>query len=329
MTSIKIKEIAIYHPENIVTNEFYIEEHKKQGNDVKEFLEDVLGRDKRYVIDQDDENSFTMALKASKHVLEKASMTGDVLDMIVFSSQTPEYLATTNAIQLHHALKAGHHTMVMDSNANCAGMMVAIDQTSRYLLQNEHVHTALVVGSDFNTLMGNPEQAITYGNLGDASCAIILEKTTEDTGFIDSIYHTNSVTHANTFFPRHGLTKTIRGEAKDQSIDWIPFDGDMALAPTYEMMEKILDRNHLSIKDIDAFCLSQFSIANIKRVQSHFDIEDHKIMYIGDQFGYTGTSSPFIALHEGIQTGRIKRGDTVLFWTIGGGFQLACMLFTY
>ncbi|MBE3649126.1 3-oxoacyl-[acyl-carrier-protein] synthase III C-terminal domain-containing protein, partial [Paenibacillus polymyxa] len=54
-----------------------------------------------------------------------------------------------------------------------------------------------------------------------------------------------------------------------------------------------------------------------------------QMIYVGDRYGYTGTSSPFIALYEGIGSGRIRRGDHVLFWTIGAGYQLVAMLFKY
>ncbi|GGH84635.1 3-oxoacyl-[acyl-carrier-protein] synthase-3 [Pullulanibacillus pueri] len=327
MEHIKIRDIAIYHPETIRDNEFYLQHFKKQGRDITKFLDKVLGRKQRFVIENNEENSLTMAVESSKRVLEKAQLTGKDLDLIVFSSQTPEYLATTNALQLHRALQASTKTITMDSNANCAGMTLAIDQAARYMLSNPRINTVLIVGSDYNTLMSNPEEEITYANFGDASCAVILEKTDEDTGFIDSIYFTDSSTYDKTYFPRHGLSKMFNHENK--GIQWLPFDGDIALPPAYEMIETLLKRNNKGTEDIGAFCLSQFSISNIERIQEHFSIADEKIMYIGDRFGYTGTSSPFIALHEGIEAGRIKRGDTVLFWTIGGGYQMVAMLLTY
>jgi 3-oxoacyl-[acyl-carrier-protein] synthase III len=329
MTHVKMKEIAIYHPEKSISNDFYIEHFKKLGRDSTNFIENILGRKSRYVIDNDDENSLTMAIEASKRVLEKANMKGKDLDMIIFSSQIPEYTAPTNAIQLHHELEAGNKTMVMDSNANCAGMTLAVDHASRYMLGNPHVNSVLVVGSDYNSLMGNPEEEITYANFGDAACAVILEKTEEETGFIDSIYFTDSVTYDKTYFPRNGLSKAIHGNEGNQSIQWLPFDGSIAMPPTYDMFETVLTRNNLSMEDINAFCLSQFSLSNIKTIQEHYNLEDSQIMYVGDRFGYTGTSSPFIALHEGIESGRIKRGDTILFWTIGGGYQLAALVFKY
>lgn len=327
-TNITIREMAIYHPSKCVKNDFYLEHFKNKGRDSSNFIENVLGRDARFVIENEDENSLTMAYEASKSVLEKAGLSGKDLDMIFFSSQTPEYLTTTNAIKLHHMLEASNQTMILDTNANCAGMLVAMDQASRYMLSNPHVKRALVVGSDYNTLMSNPDEEITYANFGDAACAVILEKTNEPEGFLDSIYYTDSVTYNNTNFPRSGLSNMVR-KHEEQSIIWIPFDGSIAMPPTYEMFETVLSRNNLSISDIDAFCLSQFSIANINTIREHYQLEEDKFMYIGDRFGYTGTSSPLLSFYDGVEKGSIKRGDTVLFWTIGGGYQLVALLWKY
>jgi 3-oxoacyl-[acyl-carrier-protein] synthase-3 len=50
---------------------------------------------------------------------------------------------------------------------------------------------------------------------------------------------------------------------------------------------------------------------------------------VGDEFGYTSTSSPFIALHRAITSGKIQRGDKVLFWTVGAGWQNVAMVVEY
>ena len=110
---------------------------------------------------------------------------------------------------------------------------------------------------------------------------------------------------------------------------WLPFDGAMSLPYVYEMFEKILQRNQMTIEDIDYFCLSQFALVNILKIQERFNIPDEKSIYVGDRYGYTGTSSPFVALYEGIEKGRIKRGDNVLFWMIGGGYEFITMLYQY
>lgn len=328
--TIKIHTVEIYHPQKTVTNKDYLKHYKNvHGKDISHFLE-IMGRDKRYLIDNPEENTITMAIEASKRVLRKAGLEGKDIDMIVFSSQVPEYTTPTNAMFIHHAIEAKKDTIIYDMNANCAGMTIALEQASRYMLSNPHVSKALLVGSDYLSLISNPDDAMTYANFGDAAAAIILEKAeTDDSGFIDGMFEVDSTNRNNILYPERGLAYSIKEGDKADHMLWLPFDGAMSLPYVYKQFDAILKRNNLTIEDIDAFCLSQFALINIKRIQDEFEIPEEKIVYVGDKYGYTGTSSPFIALHEGIQTGKIKRGDLVLFWTIGGGHEFVTLLFRY
>jgi 3-oxoacyl-[acyl-carrier-protein] synthase III len=328
MNNIKIKALEIYHPELSVHNDYFINFFEQQKDrQIGSFLEH-MGRKERFVIDHDQENSLTMGIEASKRVLEKAKMSGEDIDMIVFSTQVPETTFPANAMFVHSAIAAKHETIILDSNANCAGMTVAVEQASRYMQANPHVKTALVIGSDHNTLIANPDQEITYANYGDAAAAVILEKTEEDTGFMDSIYYTNSIYSEKIKFPAEGLSNAIRN-GRGKFIQWLPFDGSIALPPTYQMIATLLERNGLTPQDIKLYCFSQFALGNINKIQEQFAIQDEQIVYVGDKYGYTGTSSPFLALYEGVNNGRIQRGEYILFWTIGSGFQLIAMLFKY
>ncbi|KEO78317.1 ketoacyl-ACP synthase III [Paenibacillus polymyxa] len=328
MSHIKIKALGVYHPSHSLDNEYYVRHFDERGKDIRRFMEH-MGRRQRYIIDDPNENGLTMGIAAAQKALEQAGMTGRDVDMIVFSTQVPESLFPMNALFVHHAIGARHDVAVMDSNANCAGMTVAVDQASRSMLSNPDVRTALIIGSDYNSLISGPEDEITYANYGDAACAAILERTEEDTGFIDSMYFTDPVNIDKILYPAQGLAATLQRNAPGKYIQWLPFDANMALPPTFDLLERILKKNGLSPQDVRAYCLSQFSLANVLKIQDHLELEDAQMIYVGDRYGYTGTSSPFIALYEGIESGRIRRGDYVLFWTIGAGYQLVAVLFKY
>jgi 3-oxoacyl-[acyl-carrier-protein] synthase-3 len=325
--NIQIKAIGLYHPENKVSNDVYVEHFKKKGRDVTHFL-DIMGKKERFIIDNVNENSLTMAIQASRKALDSLNMKGNEIDMIVFSTQVPEFLTPTNASKVHQAIEGAGHAIVMDSNANCSGMVLAVEQTSRYMMANPHINTALVVGSDHLSLIANPEQEITYGMFGDASCAVILEKTEEDRGFIDGMHHTYTGYIDKIHYPVDGASVSI-GKDSGRFIDFQKFDASFGTPIIFNLIESILERNDLQINDINAFCLSQFAYGDTQKIQERFHIPSKKIIYVGDRFGYTGTTSPFVALHEGIQEGKIKRGDTVLFWTVGAGHQFIAMLFKY
>ncbi|GGO03955.1 3-oxoacyl-[acyl-carrier-protein] synthase III C-terminal domain-containing protein [Saccharibacillus kuerlensis] len=328
MSRIRIASVDIYHPANAVGNEFYLDHFDRKNNDIRRFLEH-MGRKSRYVINNEEENGLTMAIEAAKNVLSKSGLQGSDIDMIVFSTQVPETTFPVNALYVHAAIGARSHTMVLDSNANCAGMVVAVDHASRYMLTSPHIRRALIVGSDYNTLVSDPESAVTYANYGDAAAAVILERTEEECGFIDSIYYTDPVNRDFIRYPAEGLTKTIKHGSEAKGILWLPFEAHAAMPPTFEMFETLLGRHGLTPQDISTYCLSQFSLENVLKIQRQFGLNDEQMIYVGDRFGYTGTSSPFIALYEAVETGRVKRGDHILFWSIGSGFQLVAMLFQY
>ncbi|MGG1942618.1 ketoacyl-ACP synthase III [Paenibacillus polymyxa] len=328
MSHIRIKALGVYHPSHSLNNEYYIRHFDERGKDIRRFMEH-MGRKHRYIIDDPNENGLTMGIAAAQKALEQAGMTGRDVDMIVFSTQVPESLFPMNVLFVHQAIGARHDVAVMDSNANCAGMTVAVDQASRSMLSNPDVRTALIIGSDYNSLISDPADEITYANYGDAACAVILERTEEETGFIDSLYFTDPVNIDKILYPAQGLAATLQRNAPGKYIQWLPFDANMALPPTFELLERIIKKNGLTPQDVRAYCLSQFSLANVLKIQDHLELEDDQMIYVGDRYGYTGTSSPFIALYEGIGSGRIRRGDHVLFWTIGAGYQLVAMLFKY
>ncbi|WP_294401651.1 hypothetical protein [uncultured Clostridium sp.] len=56
------------------------------------------------MLEDKSENSLTMAINASNRVLEKSGLRGNDLDMIVYSSVLPEFVAPPSSVILHHEL---------------------------------------------------------------------------------------------------------------------------------------------------------------------------------------------------------------------------------
>lgn len=327
MINVSIKEIAIYHPQHQVDNQFYIDHFSKQGKDITNFLA-AMGRERRYVNDDVNETPLTMAIKATELVLQKVNLTLNDIDLLAFTSQTPETTIPSNAVRLFDYFKGKPNTIIYDFNANCAGMTIALEQISHYMNSNQTIERALIIGSDHLTLVSNPDDPLSYACFGDGAAAIIVERTTEENGFIDAMYHVNTIFAENMMFPAQGLTTGIRETGDLTKMLTVPFDGSIVLDATYEMFDTLFERYNIQPSEIK-YCLSQFALNNIVKIKEHYQLTDAQVPYIGDEFGYTGTSSPFIALHEGIKSGKIKRGDTIMFWTIGTGFELIATLYKY
>lgn len=323
---------AYYHPENKVDNDYFIEHFKKQGKDISGLLK-ATGRSSRYISDDKNETMLTMGCIAASKVLEKTYVKPSQLNLIIFASGTPEYIAPSNAIKLHSALRAGQRTAVYDLNANCAGMLVAHEQASRVMKSNLNVKYALIVGSDQLNRYSRYNEAITYSNFGDSACAILLENVFDtDRGFIDSDYYTNSSNHDKILLPAKGMTSAIHDkhlEIKDKLVNWTNFSLEGTFNSAKISIEELLFKNNLTKKDIKKYFISQFARKNIKAVCQDLEEDINKFTFVGDEFGYTGVTSPFLAYARAVENEELQIGDYVVFWTVGAGTTCVCELYRY
>lgn len=329
MGAVRIRELQIYHPSNEVDNDYYIERYKARGVEVTGLLK-ALGRDKRFIVDDPAENTLTMAVEASKKALQKAGLTASDVDLIIFTSQTPEYLLPSNALKLHSALGGDLNTMCYDINANCAGMLVAVEQASRYMMGNPRIERALVVGADYLSVH-SPDEPVYHSNFADSAAAVILESSADGRGFIDSVYQTDTSVIDNSLFPAHGLSNLYREQytAKDAQVKFTPFDDSVCVDSAVESLMILMERNGIDKNDVGGFLFSQFSVGNVKLVSERLGLDMDKVFYVGDKYGYTATNSPFLALHDALRDGKIQRGDYLVFWTVGAGWQNVSLLIQY
>lgn len=327
-----IKDIAYYHPDNQVENDYFIEHFEKQGEDIRHLLAST-GRETRYISEDLDETIVTMGIDAVTKVLGKTNVDPSELGLVAFSSGTPEYLSPTNAMKIHNAIGASKKAAVYDINSNCVGMVVALEQISRIMRDNANIKYALLVGSDQLNRYSRYTESITYANFGDSACAIILENIQNtERGFVDSDFYTNSRDHNKIVLPAKGLSSTIHDNKigiKDKLVKWTPFNFDGAFYSAKISIEELLARNNLTKKDIKKYFVSQFARKSIEQICNEMEEDIEKFAFVGDEFGYTGTTSPFLAFAKSIENNEINPGDNIIFWSVGAGLTCSCILYTY
>lgn len=328
MKNAKIRDIEVYHGKNVVGNDYYIEHFKRQGKDIKKFFEEVLGRKYRYEVDRDKENALTMAIEASHAVLKKSKLTGKDIDMIIYASVLPEYTSPTSALIIHSSIKGKPECFCHDMNGNCIGMTYALDLANRYIATNPEINKVLLVGCDYITPQVSPNDDGCYGQYGDASCALILERTDEDCKLMDVKITINDDFIDYVRFPKCGFAHIYDAPKEDMYVRWKPFNA-WWIDGAIENINSMLDKNKLCVSDVSMFCFSQIAIKNIAIFREKMGISEEKSIYIGDTYGYTGTTSPFIALYEAIKKGQVKRGDYVILCTVAAGSVHISLLLKY
>ncbi|MBQ6887714.1 MAG: 3-oxoacyl-ACP synthase III family protein [Lachnospiraceae bacterium] len=327
-----IKGVAYYHPENMVDNDYFIEYFKKQGKNIEGLLK-ATGRKNRYVSSNEEETILTMGYHASVEVINKTHIKASQINLIVFSSGTPEYIAPTNAMKLHSMLNAGQKCAVYDLNVNCAGMVVALEQVSRIMRNNQNIKYALIVGADQLSRYARYDEAIAYANFADSACAMLIENIFHtDRGFVDSDFYTNSSNHDKILMPAKGMSSVARDKnmpTKEKLVQYGQFDFDGAFHSAQISIEDVLFRNDLKKKDIKKYFFSQFSWKYLERVCEEMEEDILKFKFVGDEFGYTGTTSPMLAYAKSLEAEELEMGDYVVFWTVGAGTTCPTVLYKY
>lgn len=328
--SVVLKGVGFYHPAHKVCNDEIFQHFDSIGKEVRGLMKHLC-REERYFADEG-ENTLTMALESSEEAIQKAGISPEELDMIVFVSEMPEYLIPTCSLKLNHFLGAKNAHTLMDLNQNCTGMISGLDFVSRYMQNNKKITKALLVGSILNTGMIRPDCTITYSGSADASVAIILEASEEEkiTGFLDSAYSTDSNYHNSITFPGCGFSNIHNAEIDlfDKKLIWNPFDFSFLADGWSKLIREMIGNQGYEVSDIDHFFFSQFSKADALNTLELLGITDidNKLTFVGDKYGYTGCTSPFIALYDAIEKGKVSKGSLIVFISVAAGYSMSAAL---
>lgn len=333
--NINITSTGVYHPKNRVHNQYFIDHFNKKGIEVEGLLTH-LKREYRYLSNDPKETVITMGYEASIKALKEANVRMKDIDLLIFATDTPEYTSPANAVKLLEMLGGPEIKIQMayDTNTNCLGMVTALDQASRILMTNKRFKRALVVGGILFSAVGSPNDPVSYSNFGDAAAAVVLEKVEEEEkrGFIDSTHLTQTSECNNIIMPRAGYSKIIRDKVEDEDDkkwSWEPFDGSFISDIWVDLITEVAEDNGIKATDINHLIFSQFTLPDAKLALEKLGIDKSKTTYIGNEFGYTGTTSPVIALDRALKTEKIKKDDYVTLSSMGSGSVVTVLLFKF
>ena len=93
-----------------------------------------------------------------------------------------------------------------------------------------------------------------------------------------------------------------------------------------EVAEETLKDCNMTSEDIDWMVPHQANIRIINAIAKRIKLPMDKIILTLDKHGNTSAASIPLALDVGVRDGRIKKGDTLLFEGIGGGFRWGSIL---
>ena len=331
MYNSKITGLGFYVPDNIVTNE----ELSKIMDTNDEWIQERTGiKQRRWIKEGSDETSATMGAKAAEIAIERAGLTKDDIDFIVFATLSPDFYFPGCGVQIQEMLDMDT-VGALDVRNQCSGFVYALSTADQFIKTGMYKNI-LVIGSEYHS---NGLDKTTRGRgvsviFGDGAGACVLSRTEDNQkGILSSHLHSQGK-YADKLIVespsiKHWVPEILASEEED--VSYFPYmDGTFvfknAVVRFSEVIMEALTANNMGPTDIDLFIPHQANLRISQFIQQKFQLKDEQVYNNIMNYGNTTAASIVIALSEAWEKGKVKENDIVLLAAFGSGFTWGSVL---
>jgi 3-oxoacyl-[acyl-carrier-protein] synthase-3 len=342
----KIAGIGKYLPENVVTNNDLLK--YMETND--EWIQERTGIKERRYAHRTEETTTTMAVEASIIAIERAGITPQDIDFIVFATLSPDYYFPGCGVLLQRALKM-KEIGALDVRNQCSGFLYALSVADQFIRSGMYKNI-LVVGSekhsfglDFSTRGRNVSVIF-----GDGAGAVVLQPTEDSNkGILSTHLHSdgesaeilanyNPGTHANHWkeekyadFDDAEIGQMFFSHSMIDKGQIYPYmDGPAvfkkAVVKFPEVILEALHAHNFQTSDLDMLIPHQANLRISQFVQQKLGLKDNQVYNNIQRYGNTTAASVPIALCEAWENGLVKEGNLICLAAFGSGFTWASAL---
>jgi|TARA_X000001036_G_scaffold48068_1_gene38412 3-oxoacyl-[acyl-carrier-protein] synthase-3 len=307
----RIISTGSYLPEKILTN-YDLEKMVDTSHD---WIFERTGINQRHIADEN-ESTVDMAYEASLKSIEKSKINVEDIDMIIVATTTPERAFPSTAVLLQNKLDI-KDCFAFDINAACTGFIYALDVADKYI-KNNSINNILVVGTEKMSTLVDWSDRNTCVLFGDGAGSVIIGSS-NNPGIISSTIGSN------------GNYKDLLTVNPDS--DFIEMKGNDVFKIAVNTMGKIaretLDQHDLKINDVDWLIPHQANSRIISAIAKKLSLPSEKIIMTVGNHGNTSAASIPLAIDYAVESGDLKKEDTILLEAFGAGFTWGSTLLKF
>jgi 3-oxoacyl-[acyl-carrier-protein] synthase-3 len=308
-----------------------------------EWIQERTGIKERRYADRIGETTTTMGVEAAKIAIERAHITPEDVDFIIFATLSPDYYFPGCAVLLQREMKM-KEVGALDIRNQCSGFIYALSIADQFVKTGMYKNV-LVVGSekhsfalDFST-RGRAVSVI----FGDGAGAVVVQPTTENgKGILSTHLHSDGAEAEKLamYYPgaSSGIWLDKMPNWPDQELGGLLMTKEMledgtafpnmdgqavfkkAVVKFPEVIHEALAKNNLKTSDIDLLIPHQANLRISQFIQKTLGLREDQVFNNIQKYGNTTAASVPIALCEAWEEGKIKDGDLVCLAAFGAGF---------
>lgn len=343
MPNSRIAGVGHYVPEQVVTNKDLLQYMETSD----EWIQERTGIKERRYAHRTEETSTTMGVEAAKIAIERAGLSAQDIDFIIFATLSPDYYFPGCGVLVQRALKM-KEIGALDVRNQCSGFIYALSIADQFIRSGMYKNILVIgaekhsFGLDFTTRGRNVSVIF-----GDGAGAVVVQPT-EEAGILSTHLHSdgesaeilamlNPGTHANHWKPDVAdfgsmeMGKMFVTKEMVEKEQFFPYmDGPAvfkkAVVKFPEVIMEALNKNNLQPTDLNLLIPHQANLRIAQFVQSTLKLRDDQVYNNIEKYGNTTAASIPIALSEAWEEGKVNRGDLVCLAAFGSGFTWASAL---
>ena len=330
MYNSKITGVGHYVPENVVTND----DLSKIMDTSDEWIVERTGIKERRFIEPEKHSTAKMAAKAAKIALERANLSIDEIDAVVFATLSSDYYFPGSGV-LFQDIMGMKTKPAIDVRAQCSGFLYGLSIADQFIKTGMYKNM-LVVGSETQsaaldlTTRGR-NMAVLFG---DGAGVAVLQRTEEKgKGILSTHLHSEGKFAEKLLMraPQTGKKQFFYKGIENEFENIYPeMDGQLVFKNAIKRMPEVtreaLAANNLTVDDLDMFLPHQANLRISQMVQKFLRLPDEKVYNNIQKYGNTTAATLPILLSDLWEQDRIKEGQLFALAAFGSGFTWASAL---
>lgn len=263
------------------------------------------------------------ALEAARQAMDRAGVTAEQLDGIIFATVTPDHRLPSAACDIQAALGATQ-AWAFDVVAACSGWLFGLT-VGEALMRSGSGDIVLVIGAEKLSSIVDYTDRSTAILFGDGAGAAVLKRNAGDgRGILASYMGADGRLASLLHIPGGGAADPLSVELLDDKRHMVKMAGREVFKAAVLAMSRSADeaiaRAGLAPDAIDLLIPHQANLRIIEATAKHAGIPMDKVMVNLERYGNTSSASIPLAVAQAHDEGRLKPGMIVMLVSFGAGF---------
>lgn len=270
-----------------------------------EWITTRTGIKNRYICTE--ETCVSLAVSAAKHALESSRKPKEKIGAVIVATSTGDYAFPSVACLVAKELGIGDGVLAFDMAAACSGFIYGMEVARDYLATHKDRYVLLIGAEQLSKIVDYTDRS-TCILFGDGAGAALLERS-------DSIY-----VHKNGCDGNAEVLSCMGVGGEDM---YIHMKGNevfkFAVTALKTSIDQVLEETDSTLEEVDYVICHQANARIIDHVKKKYPGQEEKFYLNLIKYGNTSAASIPIAIHELMESGKLREGMKIICVGFGAG----------